>query len=44
MYCDFQIFLLVPLYAIVYKRSRGAGIALMIFLIIENIAFTLMMS
>jgi hypothetical protein len=44
MYCDFQIFLLVPLYAIIYKRAPKAGIALMILLIIENIAFTLVMS
>ena len=44
MYCDLQIYLLVPLYAIIYKRAPKAGIALMFILIIENIAFTLFMS
>ena len=34
----------MPLYAIVYMKSRKAGIALMIFLIIENIVFSLLMS
>ena len=34
----------MPLYAIIYKRAPKAGIALMFILIIENIAFTLVMS
>ena len=34
----------MPLYAIIYKRAPKAGIALMFILIIENVAFTLVMS
>jgi hypothetical protein len=38
LYCDFQLYLFVPLYIILYRKSRKAAIALFLFLIFGNIA------
>jgi hypothetical protein len=37
-YCDFQLHLLIPLYCVVYMRSRNVGHFLMGFLIFANLA------
>ncbi len=44
IYCDFQCFLYVPIFAVMYKRWPNAAITTMILLILENTLFVYLMS